>query len=97
MVGNGIEAITGAVDLHAKAGALILEARQQNDIMKVHVPAVVGNWVTHYETSVSSGISPHVLLGVRKTIDALADCFMFDGATSGTTTRRCYKSPTKKK
>jgi len=48
MVGNCLDAITSAVDLHNRAGSLILDAQQIADLDTAHVPAIVGNWVSHY-------------------------------------------------
>src|SRR3546814_20607268 len=50
MVGNCLDAITAAVDLNKRAGTLILDAQQITDLDTAHVPALVGNWVSHSET-----------------------------------------------
>lgn len=92
MVSNCLDAITSAVDLHQKAGTLILEAGQIDDLAKVHVPAIVGNWVSHYATGSGSSLSAPVLLGIVATIDALAECFRYDDASTGKVVRRWYRS-----
>jgi hypothetical protein len=92
MVGNCIDAITAAVDLHKRAGTLILDAQQISDLDTVHVPAIVGNWVSHYETCSGSSLSAPVLAGVVSSIDALAECFRYDNMSGGTTVRRWYRS-----
>lgn len=92
MVSNCLDAISSAVDLHKKAGSLILEARQVNDLTSAHVPAIVGNWVSHYETGSGSSLSAPVLLGIVTSIDALAECFRFDDTSNGATARKWYKS-----
>lgn len=97
MVGNCVQAINAAIAVQSKAGSLILDSKQHADITKVHTPSLVANWMNHYETSTSSSIAPAALLGVLQTIDAYADCFMFDDKENGVTTRRYYKSLEKRK
>jgi len=92
MVSNCLDAITVAVNLHRQAGSLVLDQQQVQDLDVVHVPALVGNWVSHYETSTGSSLSAPVLRGIVTTIDALAECFRFDDNSTGTITRRWYKS-----
>ena len=92
MVGNCLEAITSAIELHKKAGTLVLEQQQVRDIDSSHVPAIVGNWVSHYETGSGSSLSAPMLVGIVASIDALAECFRYDYNTGGTTVRRWYKS-----
>lgn len=92
MVSNCLEAINAALDLHDAAGSLILEPTQRSDLKNTHVPTIVANWVSHYETSVSSSLAPTVLLGVLDSIDELADCFRFDDSASGATVRTYYRS-----
>ena len=92
MVSNCLDAITSAVDLHKKAGSLILDAKQVGDLGAVHVPAIVGNWVSHYETGSGSSLSAPVLSGVMSSIDALTECFRYDDSSSGSNVRRWYRS-----
>src|SRR3546814_10402691 len=75
MVGNCLGAITAAVDLNKRAGTLILDAQQITDLDTAHVPAIVGNWVSHYETGSGSSLSAPVLSGIISSINALAECF----------------------
>ena len=96
MVSNCLDAITSAVELHKKAGTLVLDAQQVRNIDTSHVPAIVGNWVTHYETGSGSSLSARALDGVIKSIDALAECFRYDGTSGGLTARRWYKSLSKR-
>jgi hypothetical protein len=92
MVSNCLDAITSAVDLHGRAGSLILGAQQVSDLGTVHVPAIVANWVSHHATGSSSSLSAPVLSGIIASIDALAECFRFDDISSGTVVRKWYKS-----
>jgi hypothetical protein len=48
MVKNCLDAISAAIDLHKKASDLILDSQQVHDLETVHVPALVGNWVSHW-------------------------------------------------
>ncbi|MDH4099753.1 MAG: hypothetical protein OEV28_04185 [Nitrospirota bacterium] len=96
MVSNCLDAITAAIELHKKAGTLVLDVKQVQDIDTSHVPAIVGNWVSHYETSTGSGISAPALSGVVSSIDALSECFRYDDVSGGSTIRRWYKSLSKR-
>lgn len=92
MVSNCLDAITAAIGLHKKAGTLVLDAQQAQDLDTAHVPALVGNWVSHYETGSGSSLSAAMLKGVIQTIDKLSECFRYDDASGGTVTRKWYKS-----
>jgi hypothetical protein len=92
MVSNCLDAITSAVELHKKAGSLVLDAKQVGDLGTVHVPTIVGNWVSHYETGSGSSLSAPVLSGVVASIDALTECFRYNDSSGGTVARKWYKS-----
>jgi len=92
MVSNCLDAITAAVKLHKQAGTLVLESQQVNDLDTAHVPALIGNWVSHYETGTCSSLSAPMLKGVISIIDDLAECFRFDDNSGGSVTRRWYRS-----
>ena len=92
MVSNCLDAITSAIELNKKAGTLVLDAQQVQDIDASHVPAIVGNWVSHYETGSGSSLSVPALGGVITSIDALAECFRYDDPSSGSAVRRWYKA-----
>lgn len=96
MVSNCLDAITSAVELHKKAGTLVLDAQQAQDIDTSHVPAIIGNWVSHYETGSGSSLSAPALLGVITSIDALGECFRYDDASGGATVRKWYRSLSKR-
>ena len=92
MVGNCLDAISTAIDLHKKAATLILHFQQVHDLRTVHVPALIANWVSHYSTATGASLSPYVLLGVLNTINNLSECFMYPCHCSGGTQPRYYKS-----
>lgn len=92
MVGNCLNAIDAALDLFRAAGSLILTTQQRADLQSVHTPALVGNWVSHYETASSTAIAPNMLLRVLDDIDAYADCFRYVCSCDGASQRRYYKS-----
>ena len=92
MVSNCLEAITSAVELHRKAGLLILDLTQIQAIDTIHMPAIVGNWVSHYETGSGSSLSARALGGIVTSIDAFAECFRYDDSVSGSVVRRWYRS-----
>ena len=92
MVKNCLDAATSAIKLHKKAGTLVLDSQQVQDIDTTHVPAIVGNWVSHYETGSGSSFSAPSLGGVITSIDALAECFRYDDTSGGSTVRRWYRA-----
>ena len=92
MVSNCIDAITSALDLHQSAGTLVLDKEQIRDVDSSHIPAIVGNWVSHYETGTGSSLSIPMLGGVVDSIDALAECFKYDDRSGDLTVRRWYKA-----
>lgn len=92
MVSNCLDAIASAVDLHRRAGSLVLDPQQVSDLGSVHVPAIVGNWVSHYETRSGSSLSAPVLAGIVASIESLAECFRFDDSSTGTVVRKWYRS-----
>ena len=83
MVSNCIDAITAAIELHKKAKTLVLDAQQVRDIDISHMPAIVGNWVSHYETGSGSSLSVPAIGGVIGSIDNLAECFKYDCTAPG--------------
>ena len=92
MVRNCLDAITSAIELHKKAGTLVLDAQQVQNIDTSHVPAIVGNWVSHYETGAGSSFSAPALGGVIGSIDALAECFRYDDTSGDSTVRTWYRA-----
>lgn len=92
MVSNCLSAINSAIDINKKAGTLVLDQQQSQDLDTVHVPALVGNWVNHYETGSGSSLSAPMLRSVIQAIDDLAECFRFDDTSSGSVQRKWYKS-----
>ena len=93
MVSNALNAINSAVELTAAAKRLVMTQQQQADLLQIHMPAIVANWISHYETAVSSSFDPRVLLGVLDTCDAFADCFKYECRClqPGKVVRRYYK------
>ena len=92
MVSNCLDAITTAIELHKKAGTLILDVQQVRDIDTTQVPAIVSNWVSHYETGSGSNLSAATLGGVISSIDGLAECFRYDDTSGGSTVRRWHRA-----
>ncbi|MFH1555496.1 MAG: hypothetical protein ABII76_11600, partial [Pseudomonadota bacterium] len=76
-VGNALDAIQHAVDLYKRAGTLILDAQQVTDLNGMHVPAIIANYVSHYETGAGGPIVANVLLGVLQSVDDMAECFRY--------------------
>jgi len=96
MVSNCLDAIKAATELQKKAGTLVLDSAQVKALDTVLVPALVGNWVAHYETGMGSGISAPMLLSIIKTIDDFAECFRHDVTVNGKIERRWYTALDKK-
>jgi hypothetical protein len=92
MVSNCLEAIKVHTELHKSASTLVLDANQVTNLDTVHVPAIVGNWVSHYETGAGSSLSAPMLQGIVQSIDALADCFRYDDTTATPVVRKWYRS-----
>lgn len=92
MVSNCLEAIGAAIELQKKAGTIVLDAKQVADIDTTLVPALVGNWVSHYETASGASLAPPVLKGVLQTIDNFAECFRYDDASTGSAQRKWYRN-----
>jgi len=80
MVSNCLTAIKDAVTLHESSGTLIMEESQKSSLRDTHIPTIIGNWVSHYETQSSTHLAPGALLAVLETIDDIADCFVFTDA-----------------
>jgi ABC-type hemin transport system ATPase subunit len=96
MVQNCIDAIRDGVDLEKRARSLVLDAAQEQQFTTVHVPAILGNWASHYATGSTSSLSARMLQSVVQTIDDLAECFRFDDSSGGSINRKWYKSLSRK-
>ena len=92
MVGNCLEAIGNAIDLHKLAGSLIVDPQQLSDLDTMYVPNLAGNWVAHYETGSGGSLSAPLLKGIIKTIDDFVECFRHDKTTGGKVQRVWYSS-----
>ncbi|KRQ09158.1 AAA family ATPase [Bradyrhizobium manausense] len=86
-----LDAIVDAVDLYQAAGRCVLSAQQMADIKNTHVPSIVGNFVSHYETGSGTPFGAYALLGVLQSIDALADCFTWTDSSQSPPIKRFYK------
>lgn len=94
-VGNALDAIQHAVDLYKRAGTLILDAQQVTDLNGMHVPAIIANYVSHYETGAGGPIVANVLLGVLQSVDDMAECFRYTPGGANPQ-RKWYKTLEKK-
>lgn len=92
MVGNCLDAISTAIDLHKRAKNLILDPKQVYNLETIHVPAIVGNWVSHYASSTGASLSPYVLIGLLDTINKVTECFMYPCMCRGGSNLRFYKN-----
>lgn len=92
MVSNCMDAIKAATDLHSKANTLVLDAAQFQQLDAVHVPAIVGNWCSHYETASGSSLSAPVLQGIVQSVDSLAECFRYEDTAVSPPVRKWYRS-----
>lgn len=72
-----IDAIGEAVKLYHAANRCVLTPQQITDLQNHHVPSIVGNFVSHYETGAGTPFNAYALLGVLQSIDDLADCFTY--------------------
>lgn len=70
-----VDAITAAVSLYQAAGRCVLSAQQIADLQSHHMPSIMANYVSHYETGAGNPFNAYALLGVLQSVDALASCF----------------------
>ena len=77
MVGNLISAIEAAVELNEKAGQLILDQQQRNNL-NLTVAQIVGNFVSHWSTGQTHMFTAGALRGVVVAIDDFAKCFQYE-------------------
>lgn len=70
-----VDAITAAVALYKAAQRCVLSAQQITDLQNYHLPSIMANYVSHYETGAGNPFNAYALLGVLQSVDALADCF----------------------
>lgn len=70
-----VDAITAAVALYVAAQRCVLSAQQITDLQNHHLPSIMANYVSHYETGAGNPFNAYALLGVLQSVDALADCF----------------------
>ncbi|KIX16324.1 AAA family ATPase [Paracoccus sp. 228] len=77
-----VDAITAAVGLYQAAGRCVLSTQQIIDIQNHHMPSVMANYVSHYETGAGNPFNAYALLGVLQSVDALADCFCWTDPTN---------------
>ena len=96
MMKNSLDAIKEAIELHKRAGQLILSSAQVEGLEKVLVPALLSNWVAHYATGRATSVSPYVLLGILDTMDEVDECFRYVCGCSGIPVNRYYSSLAKK-
>jgi len=78
-----IDAITAAVDLYQAAGRCVLTPQQIADLTNHHVPSIMANCVSHYETAAGNPFNADALLGVLQSVDLLADCFCWTDPSDG--------------
>lgn len=70
-----VDAITAAVALYKAAQRCVLSAQQITDLQNHHLPSIMANYVSHYETGTGDPFNAYALLGALQSVDALADCF----------------------
>lgn len=72
-----IDAISSAVALYQAANRCVLSTQQVADLQNHHAPSIMANYVSHYETGAGNPFNAYALLGVLRSADDLADCFMW--------------------
>ncbi|KQO52225.1 AAA family ATPase [Methylobacterium sp. Leaf85] len=70
-----VDAIISAVSLYQAAGRCVLSAQQITDLQNHHMPSIMTNYVSHYETGAGNPFNAYALLGILQSVDTLADCF----------------------
>lgn len=96
MIQNCLNAIQKDVDLHVAAGNIVLTQSQINDMKHTHLPSLLANWVTHFETGNGNGVSPAVLLSVIDSVDKFTECFkyVYTDPVSNQSSSKYYRSLT---
>ncbi|MFT0212486.1 AAA family ATPase [Pseudomonas sp. F1_0610] len=84
-----VDAITAAVSLYEAAGCCVLSVQQITDLRNHHMPSIMANYVSHYETGVGNPFNAYAMLGVLQSVDALADCFCWTDPANNQ--RRYYR------
>ena len=90
-VSTYLTAIGDMIDLYQAAGRCVLTPQQIADIKNTHAPAIVANYVSHYETGTGSPIGAYALLGVLQSIDDLRDCFTYMDASQAPPVKKCCR------
>jgi AAA domain len=75
--GEYLKAIQDAVDLHDRAGDLVLDVGQVQ-ALAMHSTTIVANYLSHWSTGQTQAFSAPALLGVMRAIDAFPDCFKYE-------------------
>jgi hypothetical protein len=89
-VSTYLTAIVSMIDLYQAAGTCVLTAAQVADVKNTHAPAIVANYVSHYETATGVAIGAYALLGVLQSIDALAECFTWTDPAQNPPAKKFY-------
>jgi DNA repair exonuclease SbcCD ATPase subunit len=92
MVKACFDIINKDIDMHQRANGLILTAKQVSDWQTVCVPQIMGNFVSHYATSVGASISVHVYLSVLTAIDNAVSCFSYSCSCEGAPKNVFYRN-----
>lgn len=94
MIKNCLEAIKSDVEMHKNANILVIDGTQEQNLKNIHLPALLANYVSHFETGNNSAVSAQVLISVLDSVDSFADCFKHDHTDPQTnlTTRIYYRS-----
>jgi recombinational DNA repair ATPase RecF len=75
--GELLKAIEAAVDLEKRAGSLILDATQVQNL-QVHSATIIGNFLAHWSTGQTQAFSAPALLGVMQATDRFPECFQYE-------------------
>ncbi len=69
----------------------VLTAQQVSDLTSRHVPTIIANFVSHYETSAGNPFNANALIGVLQSIDDLANCFTYQDTTQTPPMAKFYR------
>jgi hypothetical protein len=90
-VSTYISAITEAVKLYQGANRCVLTQQQIDDLTAHYVPAIMSNYVNHYETCAGVPFNAYALISVLQSIDDLANCFTYHDSARTPPTTKFYK------
>jgi hypothetical protein len=90
-VSTYLTAIMDAVQLFQQAGRCVLAPQQIIDLTSRHGPAIISNFISHYETGAGTPFNAYALIGVLRSVDDLANCFTYQDTAQAPPGTKYYR------